>query len=229
MTPERVPMCLFAKPPRSGQVKTRLIPALGASAAAELARAFIVDAWATIGSLDWAAPVVATTDPHDPFWAELPNVTVWPQGTGDLGTRMQAVLDRARTMHRAAIVVGADAPGLPSTVLQQARRALDFADVVLGPAADGGFYLVGATRHATGDLFAGVEWSTSHTLAATEARIRGLGRSVIRVAPWFDVDRVEDLERLRHLGDRFRQAAPETARVIDAVWPAPPTSSSETV
>jgi rSAM/selenodomain-associated transferase 1 len=225
MTDGRLAVIVFAKPPRPGQAKTRLAAVLGDATAAELARAFVVDTWSLVGSLEWADPILATTDIDDPFWSELPGATVWAQGDGDLGDRMERALRRALETHDAAVVIGSDVPGVPVAALNQARAALKFADVVIGPSEDGGYYLIGFRAACPHGAFAGVEWSTSHTRADTKARLRSLGLAVVKVTPWFDVDEVDDLHRLRHLGDRLRRAAPETARVLDTLMLAPSSSS----
>jgi len=199
---------------------------LGDATAAILAGAFIIDTWSLLRSLDWADPILATTDAADPFWAELPGVTVWPQGDGDLGDRMERAFRRALETHDAAIIIGGDVPGVPVAALNQAREALKFADVVLGPAEDGGFYLIGFRGTCPVDAFSGVEWSSSRTRADTKARLRSLGLSILKVTPWFDIDVVDDLYRLRHLGDRLRRAAPETARVLDTLVLDPPPAPS---
>jgi rSAM/selenodomain-associated transferase 1 len=217
LTDGRVAVIVFAKPPRPGQAKTRLASALGDEAAAELARAFVIDTWSFVRSLEWADPVLSTTDVDDPFWNELPGVTVWSQGDGDLGERMERAFDRALETHTAAIVIGSDVPGVPAAALRQARGALTVADVVIGPSEDGGFYLIGCGRALPAAVFAGIEWSTSQTGLDTERRLRSLDLVVVRVAPWFDVDEIDDLHRLRHLGDRLRTTAPETVRVLDAL------------
>lgn len=213
----RIAVCVFAKPPRPGDAKTRLAAELGDELAARFARAFLLDTWALVRSLDFADPVLATTDAADPFWAELPDATIWPQGDGDLGDRMERVLHRALETHPAAIIMGSDVPGAPVAALNQARGALRFADTVVGPAEDGGFYLLGCRRPCPSGLFRGIEWSTGRTRRQTEARLRSLKLSVIQVAPWFDIDRVDDLRRLALLGNRLRQAAPHTASVL-ASW-----------
>jgi rSAM/selenodomain-associated transferase 1 len=214
---------VFAKPPRPGEAKTRLAAELGDEVATRLARAFVLDTWALVGSLEWADPILATTEVTDPFWADLPGATIWPQGGGDLGDRMERVLCRALETHQAAIVIGSDVPGVPLAALRQARTTLRFADTVIGPADDGGFYLIGCRRPCPVDLFRGIAWSTDRTRVHTEDRLRSLGLSVIQVAPWFDIDRVDDLRRLRVLGDRLRQSAPETARILESLSldPAP--------
>ena len=88
---ERGTLCVFAKPPRPGEVKTRLAETLGAESAAALARAFFLDTWRSATSRAWARAVLATTDTGAPEWAHL-DATIWPQGGGDLGERMERAL-----------------------------------------------------------------------------------------------------------------------------------------
>lgn len=217
VTDGRLAVCVFAKPPRAGHAKTRLAAGLGGDVAARLARAFLRDTWSLVRSLDWAVPILATTDVHDPFWTELAGAEVWSQGDGDLGTRMTRILNRALEHAPVALLIGSDAPGVPLSALSQARAALRFADVVIGPAADGGFYLIGCREPFPTGALDGILWSTAETRIETERRLRSLRRSVVEVTPWFDVDEVEDLERLRHLGERLARTAPETARVLEDI------------
>jgi uncharacterized protein len=194
MRPPHVALCVFAKPPRAGEVKTRLAPALGDEGAARLARAFLLDTWALVTHVPWGSPVLASPGP----WPEgiLPApVEVWPQGEGDLGARMERVLRRALERYPAAIVLGADSPGLSLAQLDSAREKLAHADAVFGPSEDGGFYLLALRRLPEG-AFVELPWSQSHTLERTEARLVSLGLTVARVAPFFDVDVPEDLARL---------------------------------
>jgi uncharacterized protein len=138
----------------------------------------------------------------------------WPQGGGDLGARLERVLGRGIAEAGIAIAIGADSPGLPRRLLDDARRALDHADVVVGPADDGGFYLIGALRLPAGAL-AGVPWSRAETLAGAEAGLRAAGLRIARLAPWFDVDDTAALARLRGCLRRGEVAAPQTAWLLD--------------
>lgn len=206
-------ICVFAKPPRPGHAKTRLIPELGEAGAAALAEAFFRDTWAAVLRIGWAHPVLATTDVSAPEW-KLPRGTVmWPQGPGNLGQRLEQILRRALETHSMAIAVGTDAPGLPAALLDAARDGLRTADAVLGPSHDGGFYLLGVRRYPTG-LFDGVPWSTSRTFARALGCLRAHRLTTTVLPPWFDVDRPADLARLRSLVLNGRVSAPETARVL---------------
>jgi len=211
-------ICVFAKPPRPGRVKTRLAPALGEEGAARLARAFLADTWATVAALDWARPVLASTEADRQSLGLPPDAALWLQGEGDLGDRMERVLARALREAPWAVVVGTDSPGLPSTLLAEGRDALERADAVLGPTPDGGYYLIGLRRCPPG-LLAGLPWSQPSTLAATRARLESHGLTVALLPPFFDVDTPRDLPRLAvWLGQR-PDAAPATREALRTVSP----------
>lgn len=184
---------VFAKPPRPGEVKTRLIPALGPEGAAELAAAFLADVTEALAPVLVAGP-------------EL-------QEEGDLGARLERVL----APRLPAIAVGTDSPGLPRRFLDEARAALDEVDAVLGPTPDGGFYLLGLRRCPPG-LLAELPWSSPDTLAATLRRLAGHGLTSRLLPPFFDVDVPRDLGRLRAWLDATG-AAPRTRALLEGVRP----------
>ena len=208
-------ICVFAKPAYPGMVKTRLAARYGQRWAADLARAFFVDTWRATSSLTWARSVVATTDVDAAQWqaAGVGAGMVWPQGGGDLGCRLERVLERALGEADQAIAIGADTPGIPPQLLWRAGRALTATDAVLGPSSDGGFYLVGLKRCPTG-LFVGLPWSDRTTLWATHGRLLQLGMKVRLLEPWFDVDRSDDLDRLRQLLGTGAISAPATELLL---------------
>jgi uncharacterized protein len=208
-------ICVFAKPARPGLAKTRLIGRHGPQEAADLARAFFVDTWNAVSALPWARAIVATTDPGADQWDSIPRSSVWSQGPGDLGDRLERIMRRALTQAEIAIAIGADTPGLPEKLLLQARHTLVNADAVLGPASDGGFYLAGLKGCPAG-LFADLPWSCEETLALTRERLVTHRMDVQLIDPWFDVDRPEDVERLRQLLVQGAIEAPVTARLLAA-------------
>jgi rSAM/selenodomain-associated transferase 2/rSAM/selenodomain-associated transferase 1 len=208
-----VPACLFAKPPRAGEVKTRLEVELGAEGAALLAGALARDSWEALAGLGWATPVLATTEPDAAEWRAEGWEPRWSQGEGDLGARLERILRRALETSPAALAIGSDSPGLPHDRFAAAREALARHDAVLGPSADGGFYLIGLRRCPEG-LLADLPWSVAETAERTLARLRAFGLSVATLAPWFDVDQPEDLERLRDLLVDEPGSAPATLRAL---------------
>jgi uncharacterized protein len=207
-----VALCVFAKPPRAGDAKTRLAPAVGGEGAAALARAFITDTWATVTLLPWARPVLASTGPWPEGLLPAP-VEVWQQGEGDLGARLESIFRRGLEVCPAAMALGADSPGLPLAHLEAARAALADADAVFGPSDDGGFYLLALRRLPVGAL-ANLPWSQPETRARTEERLMSLGLTVAHVAPFFDVDVPADLERLEAELNVGRIQAPATAAAL---------------
>src|SRR4029079_8506413 len=125
----------FAKAPRPGVVKTRLIPALGARRAAQLARAFLLDTCAAVRGLPWAQSLLAADGDWPSDLVPGDELEIWPQGEGDLGQRLERVLRAALARFPVAIAIGADTPGLPRQLLDAAWAGLQTADAVVGPCA----------------------------------------------------------------------------------------------
>jgi hypothetical protein len=209
----RCVICVFAKPPHPGKAKTRLAARVGDARAAEYAQAFLRDTWALVSDLAWTRSVIATTEGagNDLGLPGRPNI--WLQGDGDLGHRLERIMRRALAEADVAIAIGADTPGLPERLLVEASKEFTKADAVLGPSEDGGFYLLGLKRCPPG-LLDDLPWSEPTTFAATRSRLLERGLAVRTLEPWFDVDRPEDLERLRGSIDCGALHAPETARLL---------------
>jgi hypothetical protein len=195
---------VMARVPIPGRTKTRLVPALGPAAAAALSAAMSADVFATVAATGLPWTIALEGDAAHPWAAALP-APVEPQAPGDLGARL------TRALRGGGIAIGTDAPDLPRAFLIAA--AASEADVVLAPAADGGYVLVG-TRDATG-LFDGIPWSTDRAFAAQRARAEALGRSVALLPEWQDVDTPADLAVLagKLLGDPGG-AAPHTTAFL---------------
>lgn len=212
----RIPLALFGRAPRPGATKTRLVPALGAQGAADLYAAFLVDSLARCYE---CADVVDVTlwvadEPDDPVLAALcADVPRRSQPAGGLGARMAFALGEALDVASRAMVVGSDLPTLPAAYLRAAAVALEVADVVLGPSADGGYYLVGA-RGRVPRIFDGIRWSTRHTLADTLEAADRSGLAVRLLPPWYDVDEPKDLRLLRAHLAITPDAAPATAHYL---------------
>ena len=196
-------LLVFARAPVPGLAKTRLIPALGAEGAAALQGRLLERTLATAcavapGRVElWCAP-----DPGAPAFAaavERWGVTLQRQPPGDLGARMHAALATALDRGERALLVGCDCPVLATADLEQAFTALDADDDVLGPAADGGYVLVGA-RRLSPLLFMGIDWGGPRVLRQTRARLVALGWRWHELRTLWDVDRPEDLARLAEVG-----------------------------
>jgi rSAM/selenodomain-associated transferase 1 len=205
-------ICVFAKVPRPGYVKTRLARTIGGDRAAALAEAFLEDTVAALSTV--RASVVVAFDAEAPAHWRRPGLLLWPQGDGPLGERLERALARALSEYPWAMALGADSPGLPVAYVRQAADALgrsDGPDAVLGPCRDGGFYLLGVRFIAPGAL-SNVRWSSAFALSDTE---RALGaRTSMRLPEWFDVDEIEDMARLHDLLERGEVTAPATHRLL---------------
>lgn len=205
---------LFAKAPVPGQVKTRLIPLLGAEEAARFHAQCVRRALATALEADVGPVEVCTPDIDAPFFHEIGaerNVSLADQGGGDLGERMHRALARGLQWHAAMILIGADCPALESRDLRDAVQALRDApdavsehgtkhaspyDTVFAPAEDGGYVLIGA-RRSDPTLFANIRWSTDEVMSRTRANLGALGWRSKELRTLWDVDRPEDYLRLQ--------------------------------
>ncbi len=206
-------LIVFLKEPRAGHVKTRLARDLGKRRAARLYRAFVQDA------LQWMAsiPRVETRVYYAPPGARIARLQALapqgaiqaqqflPQGGGDLGARLSRAFDQTLAGgSKAVIAVGTDCPLLGPVMVARAFAALARKDLVLGPAADGGYYLVGLKRRAP-SLFEDVPWSTARVLEATVERARRSGLAVSLLPTLRDVDELGDLRCLRLELEEARQ------------------------
>lgn len=218
-------LVVFARRPVAGEVKTRLAASHGPERAAELYAAFVQDLAQRLRDAPFAVEW-AIAPPLGDFASRfgIAPQRCREQSGPDLGSRMldTFVAMRRRGFDRCAII-GSDLPQLPPARVGEAFASLaaakgeaDGADLVLGPAADGGYYLV-AMREPH-DVFAGIPWSSPVVLDRTLARAKALGLRVRLLAPDFDVDTADDLERLRELlrSAEARRAMPATARALSS-------------
>lgn len=210
--PVPVPLAVFARAPVAGETKTRLMAALGADGSAALYHAFLQDVLDHVPE-GLEAELWCAGDLDHPALVELAErhgAARYAQPEVGLGERMAHTLGAALGRGGRGLVIGSDSPTLPGALLSRAAAALDDAEVVLGPSADGGYYLVGM-RGAVAPIFEGVRWSTRHVLSDTLARAAEAGVVPRLLAPWYDVDTADDLRLLRaHLG-LDPGAAPHTA------------------
>jgi uncharacterized protein len=192
-----VSIAILAKAPIPGLAKTRLIPAIGAHAAAVLQerlteRAVATALAANVGPVTlWCAP----DSTHTSFLKLVAGsrITLRPQPDGDLGARMLAA---TATSRGPVLVMGTDCPALTDVHLRSAADALrDGTDVVLIPAEDGGYVLIG-TRSTQPALFADMRWGTETVVAETRARVIAHRLVLAERPPLWDVDTEIDLARL---------------------------------
>jgi len=190
---------VFSRVAAPGRVKTRLIPRLGEWGAARLHGRLTACALRTALAARCGPVELHLTSPRR--GAKL-------QRGADLGERMQRALAAALRRHRAAILIGADCPALRPADLRRAARLLaGGCDVVLGPAEDGGYVLVGA-RRLPPRLFSNISWGAASVYGETTKRLSGYRWRALRTL--WDVDRPEDVERLKAL--RFSSALRPRAR-----------------
>ena len=201
---ERCAMAIMAKAPRVGDAKTRLVPTLSPAEAARLSAAFIRDAAEKIAMAAREAPIDGYIA-YTPADAAAEFAPLLADGTGLLPSRRSglgfslhdAVEDLLGAGFGAVCLINSDSPTLPISVLVDAARALaEPGDrLVLGPAEDGGYYLIGVKRlHIR--LFADIAWSTAAVFAQTMARAREIGLETVVLPHWYDVDDIASLQRL---------------------------------
>ncbi len=199
---DRTSILLFARYPVPGQAKTRLIPELGPEGAARLHRRMTEHAVAAARSVAAVLTICCTGGRRRDFRAWLgPDLDFAVQPELDLGGRLQWAFERAfRNGSARAMAIGADVPGIAPAILREAFDALDTRDVVLGPAMDGGYYLIGMNRPHP-ELFAGMAWGTESVCVQTRRAIQRLGLSCHELPVLNDVDRPGDLAALRENPD----------------------------
>ncbi|MBI1873170.1 MAG: TIGR04282 family arsenosugar biosynthesis glycosyltransferase [Acidobacteria bacterium] len=198
---DRIAVAVMARAPSDKHGKTRLVSALDSADSLSLRRALLVDTLEVVRRVGGSDRLVL----FSPATAEAEFATLTggtmsliPQRGNDLGERMDhGFRDLFARGYSGALVVGSDLPTLPPAYLEQAvaelTRHID--PVVLGPALDGGYYLIGLRRNHPA-LFRSIPWSTSATLSATLDAAERAELPVSLVPPWYDVDSVDDLRRV---------------------------------
>ncbi len=196
-------LAVFAKYWEPGRVKTRLAATIGSAAASRLAQEFLRATLRRFSELAEQHTVVfAPTEYRDAFrrlagsdWA------LEPQADGDLGRRLAHFFHTAfQNGARRVVVMGSDSPTLPARIVEDAFARLDEHDVVLGPADDGGYYLVGLAAGSAGGslgIFERIAWSSGGVWQQTLDRVHALGLSWSALPRWYDIDTIADLSRLQ--------------------------------
>jgi len=203
-------LIVFARAPRPGRVKSRLVSALGAAGAARLQARMLERTLATARAAK-CATVELHCAPHagHPLFRSLARrhgIRLKVQSAGDLGERMRRALEDALARGDAAVLIGSDCPALRAADIRAAFDALRAGvDAVVAPAEDGGYPLIGL-RRVSRDLFDGMRWGGPGVLADTRARLARLRWTWTELRTLWDVDRPEDLARLRRAPRRIRSA-----------------------
>jgi uncharacterized protein len=194
-------LIVFTRYPEPGKAKTRLIPVLGAAGAANLHRQMTEYTIGQVRELQANRKVYVEV-----YFTGSESTTIqnWlgqdlvyqSQGEGDLGMRMLQAFAVALKAEANAIAIGTDCPSLNSQLLAQAFEMLPHHDLVLGPATDGGYYLIGL-RRLIPELFAKIHWGTSEVFPQTVKIAANLNLSVAYLPTLSDIDRPEDLDNFR--------------------------------
>lgn len=212
----RPAVAVFARGVSPGRVKTRLIPLLGPRGAAEFHAALVSDTVRKVSALSHSASRYFFLAGGE-YPPSLSGYRQARQRGANLGERLERAFWKLFRRHRVVVVIGTDSPALRPLVIQQAFRELQFCDAVLGPAPDGGYYLIGLSRREHKEMrgiFRGVRWGSALAFRDTlECFLRrGLICSILE--PCADVDRPEDFRKLERSLARHGAAR----RAAPAVW-----------
>lgn len=197
--PTNPALLIFAKYPEPDKVKTRLAATIGAEFAAELYQEFIRQTLAVALQSRIAARFVTftPTEKELALKKKFPGAWQWfaQENSPDLGVRIQRAIEHVqRQGYSPVITIGTDSPSLPVEYVDRAVTALLQNDLVLGPAEDGGYYLIGL-KSARPELFTGIDWSTERVLSQTLQRAQQLKLSVHQLPVWYDVDDIATLRQ----------------------------------
>ncbi|MEG4234232.1 TIGR04282 family arsenosugar biosynthesis glycosyltransferase [Microcoleus sp. Pol11C3] len=196
MIPEK--LIVFTRYPEPGTTKTRLIPVLGKTGAANLHRLMaqkaIARARALQNSRQLSVEIHYTGGSPQQMQDWLGTDVIYQNQTdGDLGARMTAAFQKSfNSGVEKTAIIGTDCPGLKAEIMAQAFEELSQHDLVLGPAKDGGYYLIGL-RRAIPELFGGIHWGTSEVFACTRAIAQKLDLNIAYLPTLADIDLPEDL------------------------------------
>ena len=204
-------LIVFTRYPKAGTTKTRMIPELGAGGAAELQRQMtehILSRANILGGLHPLPVEIRYEGGSERLMTEWlgPGFYYCHQGSGDIGLRMaRALQDAFGQGCETAVIIGSDIPDITTNIMQKAFEALKQSDLVLGPAADGGYYLIGVHRrtfkHCHPQLFSDISWGTENVLPQTLHIAERLGINYSLLDTLMDVDRPEDLSVWYHAAD----------------------------
>ncbi|GAB4151410.1 MAG: TIGR04282 family arsenosugar biosynthesis glycosyltransferase [Planctomycetaceae bacterium] len=197
---------IFVKHPQPGKVKTRLAAEVGPEPAAQFYAAFMEDLMERFqqsGETRFLCYSPANENAQAYFQALAGDAfELWPQPELSLGERLSAFFDFAFSFAKKTnelpkvVVMGSDSPTLPGEIVEEAFRKLDTHDIVLGPATDGGYYLIGQ-KVMNRSVFKNISWSESRVLEQTISRISECQASLALLPLWYDVDTADDLQLLR--------------------------------
>lgn len=198
-------LIFYVKSPKEGYVKTRLARDIGNEHAVALYRCFIMDLTDTLKKL--SQDVILCYSPKNAeaiFRSWLGNdFDSWlghgfhyvPQSDGDLGMRMKKSFEQAfENGYERAVLIGSDSPDLPESILEQAFIELQSSDAVIGPATDGGYWLIGfSSKGFCLSVFEGISWSMETVFVETMEKLKQEERTVALLPEWTDIDTLASL------------------------------------
>ena len=218
---QRNALVILTKAPQPGQSKTRLVPPLSYAEAADLARALLLDQLQNLATFGGARLFIAFTPEtaagfFDGFIAQ--GFTCFAQRGQSLGERMSHAFEHLFASGFAnVILIGSDLPALPVSFFQQAYAWLEkSADIVLGPSADGGYYLIGMNRMIT-SIFDDIGWSSADVLSQTLHKLDDLSLKHELLSEWYDIDIVKDLKRLQSQAKCLEVAMKSTFALLNGL------------
>ena len=188
-------LVIMVKVPQAGRVKTRLARGIGAVGAVQVYRHTTRAVLSRVVSpREWRTVLAVAPDADCHSHVFPPDIARWPQGAGDLGARLQRVMNRRPP--GPILIIGSDIPGITAAHIRAGFRALGANDAVFGPAPDGGYWLVGLKRFPhIPRAFHNVRWSSEHALADTQANLEGL--RVTLISELNDIDDAAGLDLTR--------------------------------
>jgi uncharacterized protein len=215
----RLRVLLFIRVPEIGRVKTRLAKRIDTKTTLALYRCFVEDTMETLAAGGYGTTIFFTPAEKGPaVQAWLPEKTqIQPQTGKNLGQRMRnAFLSSFATRVDKAVLMGSDFPDLDIRIIHEAFFALKKKDVVIGPARDGGYYLIGFWKSAfRGDVFRGVDWGTDRVFQQTLGQIRNDDLRMHTLPVWQDIDTYEDLLAFYGRNTTRRRSHLKTMKLLD--------------
>ena len=187
---------LFLRYPEKGAVKTRLAALLGEDRTYELYRCFLADLVLMIQKVK-AEMIIVYSGPAGVWFPEFPGILCLRQRGEDFGERLYFAFEDvfARGFDR-CVLAGSDIPDLPAAFVNEALNRLAAADIVLGPATDGGYYLIGCTQGVLNRaIFSGIPWSTPRVFSETLKRVAEAKLAAWLLPEWPDIDDLDDLKQ----------------------------------
>jgi rSAM/selenodomain-associated transferase 1 len=196
---EKKALVLFARNPVLGQVKTRLQSKFDEATVLKLYTCFLEDSIDKICSLKEVVPFIGaypdTSSKYFKIISEQKKITIIPQEGDDLGERMKnAFLKLQEDGFQKVVIIGSDSPSLPLSYIEAAFDS--DCEVVIGPSADGGYYLIGANGKVP-NVFSSVSWGTGSVLSQTMDLLKEEGADLKLLPLWYDIDHPEDLKFLK--------------------------------